>query len=411
MERLIQRIQQQLQAFVDQRDDALLVLSGTDADTAIVLQILRGMEQAAEDDVFLLFADPFDDVDSWVNTCVGRLKEELLAANQWLEEEQQQPLAELPDGIFDPSLSGEKRLMDAMLFVRSQFPRDGGRRLVWVMTPFSIADRAAFLNMLGPFFPTGDVQPWMRQGIRVIVRDEEGSTLRAARARLLPVDLGPEAMEAALEEDVMDESLPAEERMQALMMTAMQDYAHGRKEDALAKNDLLLGHYQGMDDRPMQALVMNNIGDIHRLEGDLEQAQTWYESAVPPVASGENPVLFHTVVKNLADVVYAREDYPMAEECYSGADQLAGALCDAEGKVRALEGQGLSREKQGALEGAAESWEGAAKLCRAMGDMDALLKPNLEHLARVYGQLSETAKRSAVEDELGGLVNEQEGTA
>ena len=410
MERLIQQIQRRLQAFVDQRDDSLAVVSCSDVDTAFVLQILRGMEQAAEDDVFILFGDPFEDADSWATLCMKRLSEELGIANQWLEEEQAEALPPMPAGVQDETRPGQDRMAEAMIFVRSLFPREGGRRLIWIMTPYTIRDRVSFLNMLGPFVPTQEIQPWMRQGIRVIARDLAGSTLSAPRTRVLPVDLGPDALEQAMEEDIMDEALPAEERMQALMMTAMQDMAHGRKAEALAKNELLLGHYQGVEDKPMQALVMSNIGDIHRRDGDLEKAQTWYECAVPPATSGENPVIFHTVVKNLADVVYMQQNYPMAEECYTGADQLAGALCDAEGKVRALEGQGLSREKQGVLEGAVESWEGAITLCRAMGDMEMFLRPNLEHLARVHGQLGDTKKLSAVREEL-NMIASQEGTS
>ena len=407
MQRLIQRIQQQLQAFVDQRDDLMLVASCSDVDTAFVLQILRGIEQATEDDVFILFGHPFEDVDSWALGCITQLQEELSIANQWLEEEQAEPLPGLPTKVLDQTRPGAQRLVDAMMFVRSVIPLEGGRRLIWVMTPFSIKDRAAYLQMVASFVPTQEILPWMRQGIRLVVRDEAHSTLTAPRTRVLAVDLGPEAMEAALEEDVMDESLPAEERMQALMMSAMQDYGHGRRDDALAKNELLLGHYQGTNDMAMQALVLSNIGDIHRKDGELEQAQSWYECAVPPAVSGENPVIFHTVVKNLADVVYERENYPMAEECYTDADQLAGALCDADAKVRALEGQGLSREKQGGLEGAAESWEGAATLCRSLGDMEVLLRPNLEHLARVYGQLGDSRKLDAVKEELHKLHGQE----
>ena len=411
MQRLIERVQKQLHAFVDQRDEMLLVVSCTDADAAFVLQILRGIEQATEDDVFILLGDPFEDVDSWATVCVQRLQEEMAAANKWLEEEEDdEPLPPLPDEVLDEDRPGAERLREAMLFVRSLIPHEGGRRLIWVMTPFFIKDRAAFLQMLGQFVPTEKIQPWMRKGIRVIVRDEAGSRLSAPRTRVLPGDMGPEAMEAALEEDVMDESLPVNERMQALMMTAMQDFAHGRRDDALAKNELLLGHYQSIEDKPMQAMVLSNIGDIHRKDGELQEAQGYYECAVPPATEGENPVIFHTVVKNLADVVYEQKDYPMAEECYTGADQLAGALCDPEAKVNALEGQGLSREKQEALDGAVESWEGAATLCRSIGGMELMLKPTLKHLARVYGRLGESSKLETVRAELDELTS-QEGTA
>ena len=410
MQHLFEKIQRQLQAFVDQRDDVLAVASCTDEDTAFLLQLLRGIEQASEDDVLILLGDPFEDAESWADTCVSRLQEELEIANGWLEEQQQEPLPGLPDEVTDRQLPASERLFEAMMHLRALVPREGGRRLIWVMAPFSIKDRAAFLELLAPFVPGPQIEPWMRQGIRVIVRDQPLSRIKAPRTRLMPLDLGPEALEAAMEQDIMNESLPAEERMQALMMTAMQDYAHGRKGDALEKNELLLGHYQGTEDLPMQALVLNNIGDIHRKDGDLDQARAYYESAVPPASSGESPVLFHTVVKNLADVVYEQGEFPMAEECYTNADQLAGALCDAEAKARDLEGQGLCREQQGSLEQATESWEGAVQLCHAMGEMDYFLKIHLRHLARVYEQLRESKKLAEVKQQLSQL-SQPGGTA
>jgi tetratricopeptide (TPR) repeat protein len=274
------------------------------------------------------------------------------------------------------------------------------------MVPIEIADRASYLQMMYAFFPTQEVQPWMRQGIRIIIRDEPDTALipnmtEVPRTVIYPIDIGPQAMTKAMQEDAEDESIPPDDRAQALLALAIQDYGYGRKEDALEKYNLLLGYFQQTKNVPMQAVVLNNIGDVYHLSKEYNKAQIWYETAVPPAVEGENPVIFHTVVKNLADVVYKQQNYPMAEQCYKDAGALATHLCNPEAKAQDLEGEGLSQEHQGELDKAIHSWESAAKLCRSIGEMEHFLRPNLEHLARAYQQKRDAPKLLAVKEELG----------
>jgi len=279
------------------------------------------------------------------------------------------------------------------------------------MFPQQIDDRTAYLGLVSSLVPWQGIQPWM-QGLRLIFRDETAPAAQLAKAprvRFSGVNLGPDAMEDSIAEDVEDEALPDEQRMQSLLSLATLDYAHSRTPDALAKYEILLGYYQKTENLMMQAVVINSMGDIYHRMGDLDKAQHWYECAVPPAVEAKQPAVMATVSKNLGDVAYKRQQYPEAEQYYDGLDKLAAHLLDVETKIRALEWRGLSQERQRAYDRAVGSWEAAVVLSRNIG-LPSFLRQNLEHLGRIYRQLRMTEKLAAVEAELRSLETEKSVT-
>jgi len=413
MRKLLQRVQQQIRDFVEQRDDLVLVAACSDGDTPMALKILRDIEQGGGGDMFLLFGDAFNDAPSYVDIIIERLRAEHCLADEALSAEGEEGLAQMPETLFDETKPPAQRLLEAILFARSLVPHESGELLIWALCPVSIADREEYLKLITGLIPYWGVQPWMRQGIRLIFRDLSlaetvGADLsEAPRTRLLPLDLGPEALAESLDQEVDDESLPLEQRMQSLLMLATQDFGYGRTADALTKYDLLLGHYQNTKDARMQAVTINGIGDVYQREEQLDKARQWYESAVPLATESEDAVILYTVVMNLGDVTYKQQDFAVAEECYDGGDKLAAKMGNPEAKVVALERRGLSREQQGAHDKAVESWEGAVQLCRAIGDMDHFLKQNLAHLDRGYEKVQQPDKQAAARAELEGMESEE----
>lgn len=255
--------------------------------------------------------------------------------------------------------------------------------------------------MVSTFVPWQGPQEWMK-GLRVLFRDvvsPQHPLLQGPRVRMLKVDMGPAAIQASRERQVEDESLPLEERMQALLNLAILDYAHGRPMEAIAKYKLLLGHYQQSGNTPMQALVMHGIGDVFQRAGAHEQAQHWYECAILPAAQSKAPFVLAIVVRSLGDLAFVRKRYAEAEQYFHQLDRLASSLGDAESKARALEYRGLSQERQGDLIRAIRSWEDAATLCRSI-HMPLCLRPCLEHLRRAYQKLNLKDRVKAIESEL-----------
>jgi tetratricopeptide (TPR) repeat protein len=218
----------------------------------------------------------------------------------------------------------------------------------------------------------------------------------------MTVQLGPKDTAESLQDEVQNAGAPLEQRMQALLSLAVMDYGYNRLDDAQAKFNHLLGHYQAANDVLMQGFVLNSLGDVAKRRGDRDQAQLHYECAVPPAAEAKDALVLSMIVRNLGDLAYEQKRFPEAEAYYTQLDRLTAASLDAEAKARALERRGLSQEQQKAFDRAEESWQLAAAFCRTIG-LPAPLRVNLEHLARVYKQQGQKDKLAGVQAELQAL--------
>ncbi len=411
MRDLIDRFTRELRAFIDQRDDLLLLTACADPDVGIALKVLRDLDRAAPSDLFLLLADDFTDARSFVTQAVERLREEHRLACEARTADGQKPFPPLPAGLADAARPPEDRLHEAMAFTRSLLPPAGGNRLVWAMLPTAVADWPAYLKLVASCTPREGVKPWMR-GLRLIFRARADFAFRtsplvdAERTRLTKIDFGPAALEASYQKAAADPKLPAAERMDALLSVALLASARGLEPGGKARLDearrhfqVLLAHHQQADNPLMQAVVLNGLGDIEHREGNLEKARHWYECAVPPAAKAEQPIVLAAVVQNLAAVSYRQARYDEAEEYYDGLVTLKNAVLDEDGKVGALEWRGLSQEKQNSYDRAVLSWEEAKLLSRAF-ELNYRLRPVLEHLQRAYRHLRQSEKLKAVEADL-----------
>lgn len=415
MFKIVERVKTTVEDFIEQRDDLLLVASCADAETAMVLKLIEDVEQANASDIFLLFAHEFVDAASFAAAAVGTLRAQHGAACDALKEDGREPYPPIPASLDDPALPPLQRLTAAISYARSLLPKEGDHRLVWAMFPVTIADRHAYLDLVNAFAPHQGVRPWMR-GVRVIFRDEPDTAefmpalAGAPRVRLSNIDMGPEAIEQALREEVEDDELPLEQRMTALLQNALIDCAHGRFQGGFAQLRVLLGHYQHTQNHACQAIVLNAVGDAYHRQKDLEKAREYYECAVPLAVTAKSAVILQMVTRNLGDVASANGHYGDAAQFYDGAAQLASKTLYAEGRVQALEQQGLNLEKAGVLDRAVVAWEEAAAFSRNL-DMREHLKRNLLHLGRGYRQLDQGEHLAAVQSELRQLEAEQRASA
>lgn len=404
MRKLFEKLRRDLEAFIEQRDDFILLVSCGDNDFAFVLQMLGEIEQATGTDCFLTFPDAFVEAGSFVNSAIERLRTECQTAGDWLAEQGRDPLPSMHSGIGDSKRPAADRLREAIDYARSLVPPGKGNRLVWAMVPMTIGDWPRYLELIEKLVPWKGIEPWMR-GVRLVLRssvdaDKLAPRLASApRVRRTQFEFGPAQMDSALRDQMADETQPLEQRMIALLSLAVIDYGHDRPQDAIDKYNHLLGHYQHTKNPLMQAVVLNGLGDVEQRRNQLDKAQHWYECAVEPATEAKHGVILASIVRGLGDVAFKKGQFVEAEQYFDQLDKLTQATLDAECKARALEWRGLSQEKQKAYEKAVESWEIAVDLCRKIG-MPAPHKANLEHLARVFRQLKKRDRLAAVEAEL-----------
>lgn len=407
MQTLVDKVRSDLMSFVEQRDDLLLVCPCRDQDVAITLQILRDVDESSGTDLFLFFSHEFRDASSWVSAAAKQLETEHRLASDQANAEGRPEIPPLPGELFDDKHPATERLVSLINYGRDQIPTDGGHRLVWVMMPLFVLDAAAWRALWSSLLPGREVLPWMRR-LRIILRESpdwlapQPKLATWPRVRYAKPDFGPAALSSTLEEEAADESASALRRMQALLQVACLDYAHGRERQALERYQVVLSFYEKSDDLPMQAFVLNCIGDVFHRRRDYAQAQDWYQRAVKPIVKSPSLVIFATIVKNLADVAYAQREYSHAEQYYDGWEKLAAKLFDVDGMVRAEEWRGRSQEQQGAWERATASWQAAVHLSRTVG-LAPYLKQNLRHLERAYQQQQRYAELAQVRQELSHL--------
>jgi tetratricopeptide (TPR) repeat protein len=400
-----EKLQSDLEEFIEQREKLMLVISCKSAETMYILKILSVIETSGSPDLFLLFSDDFVMPGPYASVMIERLKIQHQEGCKALEKEGKEQWAPLPVAVSDESRSPVERMKEAMLFVRSKLiPPKGGHRLMWGIFPMNIKGRDEYLKMITQLLPRDGIEPWMR-GLRIIVRDDADSPLitpyrkNSERVQIYNPDLSPDAIMDDVEEKVKDPDTSDEEWAQSLLLLACTDYAKQQYKNAIQKYQQLLRYYQDTNNIMMQAFVINSMGDVFYRMDNLEEAQKWYECAIIPASDAKMPNLLLTIARNLGHVAYKLKQYDQAEEYFDGANKLAGELRDAEAKTEALEWIGLSQEQQRKFDRAVENWQAAVELSRSL-EMEAPLKRNLEHLDDIYKSQHLKDQRHQVEAEL-----------
>jgi tetratricopeptide (TPR) repeat protein len=392
MQQLFTKVRSEISAFIEQTRNLVLLISASDADSGFLLSIVKDIESSNDTDIILVFSHAFGDQRDYVSQIVTNMQQQHAQANQMMAEAGKIPLAPIPTYLLDQNQSPVLRLRGAIQFAHSLLPKEGGHRLAVVLCPTGIGDRRRYLEFITNLISHKTVEPWMR-GVRLIIREEPDTRefapaiVKFPRLKLFSADFSPQALEKSLEEAITDPESSEDERIQSLLASAQMDYAYNRLRDAIEKYRYLLSYYQYKNNLQMQAYIMNCLGDLHHHRtGDLPSAQYWYECAVPPIAKDPQPVLFHTIVRNLADVAFKQTNYPFSEQVYEKAVELAQYVPTPETKIRDMEYLGLSQERQKKLREAVTTWEEAVKACREMDivELHSAERAVLSHLARVY---------------------------
>jgi tetratricopeptide (TPR) repeat protein len=377
--------------FLTQRDDLLLLVPCEDSDVALVLTALRDLDRESASDLFLIFADDFEESGSFVSSIAERLHEEHELTNGAVGADVEQ-LPPLPPHLFDRTLSPAARLEAGLQYAHSLIDARRGQHFLWAMGPGHIDDAHSQLELLQTLLPNPEIRPWMR-GARIVARVpadfqiDQSPLAYSTRVRVRPFTIPPGIHEEVLETAALDPRRPLGDRMQAEVQLAYLDYAHGRLEQAVGRFLKALAFFQWAEIPVMEGLVISGLGDVARQQNNLEAAQHWYSCAIVPAAKDGNPMLMAAIVQNLAAIAFQEGRFADAEERYDELALLKRTMIDPEGLAEALDWEGLSQEGQQAYDRAIVSWEESAMICKAFA-LDHRLEPTLAHLRRGYEALS-----------------------
>jgi len=376
--------------FVKQRDYLLLLVPCADSEVAFVLKALRDLDRESGADLFLLFAEDFQDPATFLDNTAKRLEEEHTLTNESVGPDVPK-LPHLPADLLDETNAPAARLEAGLRYARSLIDPTRGQHFLWGMGPCEIGDPERYLELLAQLLPKPDIRPWMR-GARIVARVpadfqiEHSPLANAKRVQVAPFSVPPNVQEEELAAAANDPQLPAGDRMQAEVQLAYLDFGHSRFEQAIERFLKALAFYQWAEIPALEGLVICGLGDIARRQENWKEAQHWYECAVVPAAKAGNPILMSTIVQNLAAVAFQENRFPDAEERYGELVTLKRAMIDEDGLAEALEWQGLSQEKQQAYDRAVVCWQEGALICKAF-ELKHRIQPLTGHLRRGYEAL------------------------
>jgi tetratricopeptide (TPR) repeat protein len=405
MKSFVQDIRTRFQRFLHSPHTSLMIVQCEPEDSPLLLKSIDALERdPAVPDIFLTFGHEFADLDGYSRQMCDAVRQQLEQVNAALTQRGDPVLAPFPPELEDAALLPAIQLRDTMQYVRSIVPR--ARQVVWVMYPLEIHRPEEYLQLID--YLREQLADEALRGTKLVARDSSAAPALVPELAGRPEvdtyrpELSLVAMEKKLREKANDPRVPAEEQAQMHMMLAGMDVANKRYEQALARNLELLGYFRHGGQRYQQSIVLNNIGDLHYIQGRFAEAQGWYERAIRlSVELKSQPLVLYQSM-NLGHALSMQRRCADALLYYRAAAQLAQAASTPIYQIQALERIGVIRHDNGQLAEAAQAWEQAVE-CSKKCQYEPGLQANLEHLCGVYNQMGDVERLEECEAALSTL--------
>lgn len=359
----------------------------------------------ASPDIFLTFGHSFVKAETYVSELLSSLQQQYDQVNEALAQRGETPFGPFPLDTGNALLMPEVRLSNSVRHIRDVVPKD--RKVIWIFYPLEISLPAEYLKLID--YLRGQVEDVPLRGTKVMAREAQGHVLtrqlkNRPEVRLYNPALDPNSLFKKLDEQANDPEIPAEERAQNHMMLAGRDVAQGRHDQALVRNQELLGYFYHTGQKHHQSVVLNNIGDIYYMQGRYPQAQKSYEQAVLiSVEEKSQPLVIYQSI-NLGNSLLMQQRYAEALVYYQSAEQLAEASKALPYQIQALEQTGLVQHRLKKNKEAAGAWEKAVELCKKF-EYELGLQSLLERLRDLYGETGESEKLRLCQQELAAIMS------
>lgn len=409
MQRLVADIKSRFSTFVIQGDHVAMILQATAEDSMPLMSMLESVEADQGSDFFWTFMDEYQDDESYAQAVVEAFSSKHQAVSLSLANEDLKPWPPIPASVTSTSTPPSERLRELAAFSRQLIPVENGGVCVWTFYPLNIADAGAYAALMQRVIEHDFPFPWCHH-LRFIIREDpeeavlEGLIAGQPRVDFYSPDLSREALNESIDEDYQDESLPLEQRMSSLLMSAGNDIGFERWSSALDKYALLLKYHGSMNNTAMGAVVLNNMGTVYERKGDEGRAEESYEAAMKLSANGEqeNPQVMLNNILSHAEMRERQQRWEEAEGYWDSAQQLATVTRNGPLRIKALRRRGVCEREQEKLQEAESSWLGSTTIAAKLEDSDQC-KESLEYLRDLYVHTGESGKEQAIRNYLSGF--------
>ena len=407
MRKLFEQMRARVESFLGQRRSLLLVVRAGPAEYLPLVSTLDGIEQGDSPDAFWTFMDPFENPAQYVKAVIESFRVRYVVLAPELQKAGFAVPGGLPPEITDARRPAVDRLRGLLLFARSLIDDLETSHLVVGLLPSKIAKPLDFAQLVLALSAHEMPQPWCHH-MRIVVREEPPQAPLSdqgqgtAGAEFYAPDMSPKAVEAALEEEAYDASLPLPQRMQSLLLSAGMDLAYQRFPAASQKYALLAKYHGALGPRPLHALSLNGIGEVFDRLGNKKEAQRAYEQALVPACQAEDPPSLIIITGNLANLHRLNGSWASAFGYYVGLSTLAHAVDNCELQLRCYEQMGFCKHKMGDVKGAWENWNAGIALARKVESKEHLLDC-LERIQGLYKEARQSARLKEIEPEIAEL--------
>lgn len=366
MRRILEKLQNEMAAFIDGRAHLGFVLSASDGDSAAAQMILGGLDEASSSELYWIIPDDFTDADTYVESCVANFSAKHVALMLTAEKE----------GIYVPPVPSEvmekgvlpalERMKALIVFSRSLLPNIEGCSVVWGLMPMQVKNKPAYSVFMTSLWEHDFPFPWCHH-VRLIVRDLFPVSLfptlgTTKRIQSSSIDLSSDSLRKHLEEDISDESLPLEERINDTLILAGMDYSHGNYELSVKQYEIVHRYAVATNNPTLAAVSLNGAGEAHLMIKNSRAAGGYFEAALGAAAQAPGPPIsiLHNIYVNLGQLRQTQNRLNESEVYYKGAADLGYLLRDEEPRLENWERLGKVQYRQGNATEAIQTWQNGA---------------------------------------------------
>jgi hypothetical protein len=377
-----------LREFINQPDYPTLVLSTTDATSALPNRSLYSFSQADEDHYYLLFPNPCPSAAAYMDAIAQALVTQREALNAELVVRNVEPLPPWPLEVEDSRSPPAQRLKAAIQFCGEHLPKPDD--IVWGLLPSELGDVQGYKAMIAPLLAPVAVEPWMDRH-RFIVRDRDPDPLiipelyreKNDRVLVMELDFGNETVERNLHATALNKALPHDDRVFAFFQIAALDFAFKRYPEALAKFGACFNYYAEKGNKTFAALCLKMAGDTALQGGKPVDALKFYQRGIALSLDDKNLATLQQGLHSAGQVSMDLGKVEDARGYFKHASDVSGKLCNPYSKCDAMERQGQAEWRLGKVTQARETWTAGKDLAKQFGDTGRA-RSILDHLIAMY---------------------------
>ncbi len=185
------------------------------------------------------------------------------------------------------------------------------------------------------------------------------------------------------EPDIFNELVEIAENYQALNSVAVQGYIWGKLIPAIKAWSRIQTKSQDEKNKEWEAVARGNMGNVHRIRGELDKALEYYDKALKINEELGRKEGMAAGYGNIGNVYQIRGELDKALEYYGKALKLHGELGRKEGMAADYGNMGCVYQIKGELDKALEYYEKALKLDEELGRKEGIAS-NYGNIGIVY---------------------------